>query len=153
MHAAVSDDLYQVQINMKYARTVTSNNQTSLMLAIQSGSLRAAKELVIIEAGFQDLDGRTALMYAVQLGSLDLVEMLAAVESGLVDSHGCTALMYAVKDNKENLASILVRTEGVFATIMETQLFISLLHLSHLHVFHVWPLLKHVFVTRTIGRR
>lgn len=112
MHAAVLDDLYQVQINMKYARTVTSNNQTSLMLAIQSGSLRAAKELVIIEAGFQDLDGRTALMYAVQLGSLDLVEMLAAVESGLVDSHGCTALMYAVKDNKKNLASILVRTEG-----------------------------------------
>ncbi|EFO62799.1 Protein 21.1 [Giardia lamblia P15] len=112
MRAAVSDDLYQVQMNMKYARTVTSNNQTSLMLAIQSGSLRAARELVIIEAGFQDLDGRTALMYAVQSGSLDLVEMLAAVESGLVDSHGCTALMYAVKDNKEDLANILVRTEG-----------------------------------------
>ncbi|EET02351.1 Ankyrin repeat protein [Giardia duodenalis] len=112
MHAAVSDDLYQAQINMKYARTVTSNNQTSLMLAIQSGSLRVAKELVIIEGGFQDLDGRTALMYAVQLGSLDLVEMLAAVESGLVDSHGCTALMYAVRDNKEALASVLVRTEG-----------------------------------------
>lgn len=112
MHAAVSDDLYQAQINMKYARTVTNNNQTSLMIAIQSGSLRVARELVIIEAGFQDLDGRTALMYAVQLGAVDLVEMLATVESGLVDSHGCTALMYAVRENKEKLASILVRTEG-----------------------------------------
>lgn len=112
MHAAVSDDLYQAQINMKYARTVTNNNQTSLMIAIQSGSLRVARELVIIEAGFQDLGGCTALMYAVQLGVVDLVEMLASVESGLVDSHGCTALMYAARENKEKLASILVRTEG-----------------------------------------
>lgn len=102
----------EVQQYTQYARRVTSQGETALMMAAARGFSDAVAILLKQEAQMCDSAGRTALMYAAEADSAGCVGLLLPFEKGMTNQIGQTALIIAAVSGSESCIYMLRSEEA-----------------------------------------